>query len=164
MVENDFDLVQVSAHGGCDLCAPWEGAILSISGDTPGYPTVDEAEASGLFHPNCKHAINTLIPDLAAATDAYNPNIDTLTGNDFVDQVDEELKGYYKPPEQKIGPKIKSYTESLIASGWSSNALKAEFDGALLHNDAATVKRLLPKVPDSYKNTFAGTIKDVLKK
>lgn len=72
MVENDYDLVQVSAHSGtCDLCAPWEGAILSARGLTPGYPTVADAENDGLFHPNCRHAINVLIPSLAKLTKAY---------------------------------------------------------------------------------------------
>lgn len=72
MVENDYDLVQVSDHTGeCPLCAPWEGKILSLTGATAGYPTLAEAESDGLFHPNCRHAINALIPSLAKATRAY---------------------------------------------------------------------------------------------
>jgi hypothetical protein len=75
VVENDYDLVQVSDHfGECDLCAPWEGRILSLTGRTPGYPTVDEASAQGLFHPNCRHAINTINLKLAKETKAYNIN------------------------------------------------------------------------------------------
>lgn len=108
MVENGYDLVQVSAHAGCDLCQPWEGKILSVTGNTKGYPTVKQAEDKGLFHPNCKHAINTLIPELAEVTNAYNPNIDTLTGKDFVDEVDEKYKKYYRPPNQIIGTKTPS--------------------------------------------------------
>lgn len=75
MVENDYDLVQVSSHGGaCDNCSYWEGKILSINGSTAGYPTLAEAESGGLFHPNCRHAINVLIPSLANKTQAYNPD------------------------------------------------------------------------------------------
>jgi hypothetical protein len=77
MVENNYDLVQVSAHGATDVCAEWEGKILSAMGQTPGYPTVAEAEADGLFHPNCRHAINVLIPSLAKMTDAYDPDVET---------------------------------------------------------------------------------------
>lgn len=73
MVENGYDLVQVSIHGADDVCGDWEGKILSLNGDTPGYPTVDEATADGLFHPNCRHAINALVPDLAKETEAYDP-------------------------------------------------------------------------------------------
>ncbi len=75
--ENGYDLVQVSAHGATDECGQWEGQILSINGDTPGYPTLADAEAGGLFHPNCRHAINVLAPSLAKETQAY----DTETGD-----------------------------------------------------------------------------------
>lgn len=79
VAENDYDLVQVSDHNAnCDLCSPWEGKILSVSGATEGYDTVAEAEADGLFHPNCRHAINVLIPSLANKTKAYDPNEDTV--------------------------------------------------------------------------------------
>jgi hypothetical protein len=77
MAENDYDLVQVSAHGATDVCGAWEGKILSATGATPGYDTVADAEADGLFHPNCRHAINVLIPSLARQTQAYNPDEET---------------------------------------------------------------------------------------
>src|SRR5690606_18083284 len=32
-------------------CRPWEGKVLSLTGRTPGYSTVAEARAAGLFHP-----------------------------------------------------------------------------------------------------------------
>lgn len=74
MAENNYDLVQVSDHGADDVCGEWEGEILSISGETPGYKTVAEAEADGLFHPNCRHAINALKLDLARETMGWNPD------------------------------------------------------------------------------------------
>lgn len=56
MLEADRDLVQVSDHGEpCEVCEPWEGEVLSLSGENPNYPSVSEAEADGLFHPNCLH-------------------------------------------------------------------------------------------------------------
>ena len=54
LVEQGHDLVKVSTHlGACELCQPWQGKILSITGKTSGYPTLEEAKAAGLFHPNC---------------------------------------------------------------------------------------------------------------
>lgn len=48
------DLVMISGSPACcDLCAPWEGQVVSLDGMTTGYPTLGEAEADGLFHPNC---------------------------------------------------------------------------------------------------------------
>ena len=75
MMASGYDLVQITNHGtDHPACAKWEGQILSVSGLTPGYPTLEEARASGLFHPNCKHAMNVLHPELAQLTIAYkNP-------------------------------------------------------------------------------------------
>ena len=48
----------ISVSGDCcDACGKYENALLSISGATPGLPTLEEAMAEGLFHPNCTHRI-----------------------------------------------------------------------------------------------------------
>lgn len=58
------DLVIVSSHTPtCDKCAPWNGKILSLTGETPGYPTMAEAEAAGLFHPNCRHTYGLYVEE-----------------------------------------------------------------------------------------------------
>ena len=63
--EHGYDLVKVSRHSSaCQYCAPWEGKILSLSGKTKGYPTLDEAKAAKFLHPNCRHAIGAWIPEL----------------------------------------------------------------------------------------------------
>lgn len=85
MLQNGYDLVQVTDTGSThQVCADWEGQVLSVTGNTPGYPTVADAEADGLFHPNCQHAINVLPPDLADKTIAYdNPfNYDAAANPD----------------------------------------------------------------------------------
>jgi len=62
LVEHGYDLVKVSTHrGACELCRPFEGKILSITGKTPGYPTLEEAKAAGMFHPRCRHAYGLYI-------------------------------------------------------------------------------------------------------
>jgi hypothetical protein len=62
LVEQGHDLIKVSTHrGACPLCEPWQGKILSITGKTEGYPTLEEAKAAGLFHPNCRHAYGLYI-------------------------------------------------------------------------------------------------------
>lgn len=38
-------------------CIPFEGQVLSITGETQGYTSLAEAESQGLFHPNCIHDI-----------------------------------------------------------------------------------------------------------
>lgn len=73
MLQNGYDLVQVSNHNSSHpACAKYEGKILSVTGNTPGYPTLEQATFEGLFHPNCQHAINPINPALAAKTKAYD--------------------------------------------------------------------------------------------
>lgn len=60
--EHGYDLVIISRHpGACELCLPWEGEVLSLTGKTPGYPTMKEAEEAGLFHPNCRHTFSLYV-------------------------------------------------------------------------------------------------------
>lgn len=66
LLEHGYDLVIISRHpGACELCAPWEGGVLSLTGKTPGYPTMQEAEDAGLFHPNCKHTFSLYVESSA---------------------------------------------------------------------------------------------------
>lgn len=61
---NNADLVMVSINGeACDLCLPWEGQVLSLSGTHPDYPSVDEAESAGLFHFGCYHVLEAVTLD-----------------------------------------------------------------------------------------------------
>lgn len=57
-IELGEDLMIVSSFGNtCPLCMPWEGVILSISGNSLKYTSLEKAKAAGLFHPNCKHTL-----------------------------------------------------------------------------------------------------------
>jgi hypothetical protein len=72
--EHGHDLVKISTHSrACPLCVPWQGRILSITGKTDGYPTLEEAKAQGLFHPNCRHAMGLHI-DLDKELDDLEEN------------------------------------------------------------------------------------------
>ena len=52
------DIVTISVSGDCcGVCEKYENALLSITGATPGLPTLEEAQNEGLFHPNCTHRI-----------------------------------------------------------------------------------------------------------
>lgn len=62
-----YDLVKMSTNTTtCPVCAAYEGRVYSISGDTPGYPRLDNA-FSGPYaniHPNCSHVLNVYIPEM----------------------------------------------------------------------------------------------------
>jgi len=62
---NNRDLVIVSdSPEECPLCRPWEGKVLSISGEDPERPSVQEARDAGLWHPNCTHSAGLYVPGL----------------------------------------------------------------------------------------------------
>lgn len=66
--EAGYDLMQID--GGItagslqpgDPCSRWAGKIVSMSGNTPGYPTYADALAAGVFHPNCVHTLSVVTP------------------------------------------------------------------------------------------------------
>ena len=60
-----YDLVITSSHTPtCELCWSWQNKVLSLSGQTKGYPTLDMAMADGLYHPNCMHSQSMYTPGL----------------------------------------------------------------------------------------------------
>lgn len=61
---NGLDVVYVVPNGtDHPVCAAWEGRLLSITGATPGVPTIDDARSAGLFHPQCRHRYVAATPD-----------------------------------------------------------------------------------------------------
>ena len=61
-----------SAGKSGDPCDDWVGRPISMTGETPGYPTYDDAKAAGVFHPNCVHYVRALLPrEVEPAEKAY---------------------------------------------------------------------------------------------
>lgn len=62
LLEHGHDLAVIIGGVGsntCEVCKAWVGRTVSLTGKTPGYPTLDDARAEGLLHPNCTHNIAT---------------------------------------------------------------------------------------------------------
>lgn len=63
MTEAGFDLARIEAHGdSCEICQRWANRIISVTGNTNGYPTLDEAYGDGYGHPNCSCYLSTVLP------------------------------------------------------------------------------------------------------
>lgn len=66
LVEWGHDLVEVEGpSGSTDICKDYVGKVLSVTGQTEGYETVEAALAKRLLHPRCGHR---LIPYVSEAT------------------------------------------------------------------------------------------------
>ncbi len=59
------DLAYITSYASCEckICLEWEGEVVSITGKTAGYRTLDDAYGEGLFHPNCKHNLRPYIEE-----------------------------------------------------------------------------------------------------
>lgn len=67
------ELVIISEHEDtCPLCVDWERAVLALTDAGAQHPeaegTLAEAEAAGLFHPNCGHSMTVYVPGLTDKT------------------------------------------------------------------------------------------------
>ena len=91
MAEGEFrkkigeTLVVVSKHGtACEICQQFEGKVFIddvYSGGTKddgNYPLLSEAMEQGMFHPNCRHGLNTYYEGITKLSD----NKVTDTNND----------------------------------------------------------------------------------
>ncbi len=69
MASHGIDLARVSTHGSaCPICQPYEGRLVSLSGDVTEYEgeaVMDAAEVPP-FHPNCAHALQPVAARIEA--------------------------------------------------------------------------------------------------
>jgi hypothetical protein len=100
LIQEKQDLVKVSFNGAKDACTKWEGRVLSLTGATEGYPTVESARATKeVFHPRCKHRLV-----------AYHQDIEDVFKAVEDGKTDEEILGP-APVERPRKPKVDPWTE-----------------------------------------------------
>jgi hypothetical protein len=92
LVDAGRDLVMISdAPEECERCRPWEGKVLSLTGQTRAGTytaaetsyvvagTLAQATAAGLFHPNCRHRTTAYLPGITPPLlDTEDPEGDKL--------------------------------------------------------------------------------------
>lgn len=68
--EFKLDLAIITTHGSAhEECRVWEGKVVSLTGKTPGFPTLQDAIDAGLLHVGCKHGYTItagIVPDSPA--------------------------------------------------------------------------------------------------
>lgn len=122
LLEHGHDLVKVSNHPGeCPKCRPWEGKVLSLTGKTPGYPTLQEAKDAGLFHPNCKHAYGLYI-DLDREIEELERELGQH-GVEMPELTEEARKGVIAAFTQALEHGLKFGTECILTVDAKSGQL-----------------------------------------
>jgi hypothetical protein len=116
LLEHGHDLVKVSSHAGsCGKCLPWQGKVLSLTGTTEGYPTLEKAREAGLFHPRCRHAYSLHL-DIDAEIEQLERELGSERSPEYPGgpgaRVDPELIRSKHPVEQVLA--------TIMASDWAS--------------------------------------------
>lgn len=176
-VEVGEDLVKVSTIGTtCPICQRWQGVVLSISGNSPKYHSVEEARESGLFHPNCKHTLVMHIPELdgegKVEPSPLDMNSESSKRNKLIEQqrANERNIRYWKkrkalaitPEEQlKCQQKIKAWQyKNLIHC--EKNGLRRQYarEGVMKGNPQGKMGSFIGGSLKEYEETFKAVIGD----
>ena len=157
LVANGHNLVIVSnSPEECPMCRPWEGKVLKLDAARPDpYPSLDEAIAGGLFHPNCTHRLGAYIEGLT------KPMENTENPMGYEDRqkqrYNERMTRYWKRREAlAVTDKDKAYCRSAVKK-WQKKKREfvketgkvrqvAEAEKARLIVEAAKVKQLTLKL------------------
>lgn len=122
--ELGVDTVIVSnAPEECQICRPYEGRVLSLSGRTTGklkdgrtvMASLAEAKRAGLYHPNCRHS-HTI----------YLPGITKGPGRDTADPKGDALRQTQREYERSI--RADKRKEAMLREFGGPDAAKAKAD------------------------------------
>ena len=122
------DLVQLSEHRSpCEICAPYEGRVYSMTGKTEGYPRLDQVPGFDMgymnFHPNCRHVITAYLPEF----DKDEEGTKARSNRPFEDERTEaDKRAYARSQEQnKLQRDRKRFEEIVATLPKDSNTYKA---------------------------------------
>lgn len=137
--ENDIDLVRFNQRSyTCKVCGSRQGMVVSLTGKTEGYPTVDDIGGLPPFHPNCKH-----YPIPVTDPSAYPPK----PFND-VDKRSAESKKHYTN-EQKIRRKANREKKQYMKMKAEADSRGEDFP------NIGTWRRMKRKNDDNWKTLQA---------
>ena len=147
LAANGFQLARISADGDpdCPKCAAWEGRIICVAGKRKGFPTYQDAQAAGVFHPNCTHRTEyvdeTIDADEIALQSKHPPS-------DMSQEAMQEQKDKIDVGRQM--QQGKTLDEAKAAVG--QERLERYIRSGLFSDSLATVASQLPA--DTLKNMF----------
>ena len=78
MASHGIDLARISSHASsCSICLPWEGRLISLSGQTVEYEGEAVADASNVppFHPRCRHSLAPVVVDVERFIQQQRPEV-----------------------------------------------------------------------------------------
>jgi hypothetical protein len=125
------DLVIVNGSSDrCDLCRPWSGRILSISGHARGQTmvehgtqdglmvavtvagSVDDARSAGLLHPQCRCSLSAYIPGITVTPPAPPPDNGQYAARQRQRAIERQIRGWKEREAAALDPTAQRYAAS----------------------------------------------------
>lgn len=104
MTMDGHDLVIVSDHyGECQACRPWENEILSISGRSKKYTSLDKAIDKGLKHASCRHSITPYFDEFSSVSLVWDTEKE-----EYVERSQVSVQNWQN---KSVKDKLKAYDE-----------------------------------------------------
>lgn len=54
-------MIVVGPEDGSSVCGDWVGAVVSVPGNDPDWPSLEEAIEDGVFHAHCRHGLSPYV-------------------------------------------------------------------------------------------------------
>jgi hypothetical protein len=140
-LKSDGDLVKIAGpEDGGSVCGDWVGAVVSVSGSNPSWPSLLEAVEDGVFHPGCRHRLQAYVSERDEAEALFCTNLaraarDRRKGiSPAPDSDAASLFAYDPSPEQMDFEKLYASARQAESVGAMETALsKCEAALELLH-------------------------------
>jgi hypothetical protein len=99
---DDLAIVQNVDGEACEICAAWDGVIISITGTSDKYPSYQQALDAGCFHPNCRcvaERVDETVDktDIKRQAETPTPDFsrgDTETDSEYRNRMTEQVHAY----------------------------------------------------------------------
>jgi hypothetical protein len=113
--ELDLDLVSVSNHPEeCEKCRPWEGKILSLSGNSDQYASLQEARDAGLFHPRCGHRLHTYVEGVTPKPPPAKPDPNGYKERQYQRYLERQIRHWKKRQLVAVTPEAKKLANNKV--------------------------------------------------
>ncbi|ORI11747.1 hypothetical protein BJD99_00990 [Rhodococcus sp. 1163] len=183
LAEKGLDFLRVSTHKNCaPQCEPFQGKILSASGDYIGKVTAESeldgsdtvfhvvnslegAKARGFQHPGCRHTVSAYIPGTRQTTPQVQVDPEGYRNTQELRRLEREVRKARREEAAALGPgdaaaakrKIaegrKRIAEHVDATGVVREPKRERISGVFGRGDSKKAPASLPKISPAKPNT-----------
>ena len=150
MLHKEQDLAYITSYATCqcDICQQWEEKVVSLTGKTEGYPTLDDALGEGMFHPNCLHRLRPYIKEFTEEFSGYSKQEAINAVKDYQDQGYTLINGVLRGTEEDL-PELRNKANQISALIEKEGDLK-DYHTLYRGDGAMVTSQILENTPKGY--------------